>query len=88
MDFKISKDLTSLSDQYELLMNTKEKLREVHNKQGADFREAKLTESQWTAWKSDYFDPRSAEVEKKLCELRESLRFSKKYSVDLDKDFV
>ena len=88
MDFKISQDVVSVSDQYELLMNAKEKLREVHNKQGADFRDAKLTEAQWTEFKTNYFEPRSAEIEKKLCELRESLRFSKKYSVDLDKDFV
>ena len=60
-----------------------EKLRLEHNAKGKDFREGKITETEWKSYLKNTFDVTSDLIVKDLLKYRIVVRESTKYIVDL-----
>jgi len=85
---KIPTNVTVISDKLEFLYNAEEALRLLHNSKGADFKSAKITESQWLQWKEQYFEPRSLRIAGDIGFYKYKLKTSGKYQIDLDNTFT
>jgi len=64
-----------------------ERLRQLHNAKGADFRAGKITKKEWEEWINEYFEPRHNAIIEAILEGRAKMRQAKTYSFDPDKHF-
>lgn len=44
-------------EKFEYSLQVKEKLIELHNQKGKDYRDGKITAEEWQKWKEEYFKP-------------------------------
>lgn len=61
----------SLADRLAYCEQVREKLRREHNAQGALFRDGKLTEAEWEAYKRDVFGPKNTATSNAILAIRQ-----------------
>jgi len=66
--------VTSNSDRYVYLYRLQELLRLEHNGRGKDFRDKKITKSQWLEYEDIDFNPKSSMISTEICKYRELLK--------------
>lgn len=59
-------ECSSAGDRTEYLYRLQEKLLLEHNANGKDFRDGKITETQWRAYLADTYEPRSKRIEDEI----------------------
>jgi len=84
---KYKTGIVTANDKIEYLYIAQEKLRIEHNKKGDEFRNGVIAESEWLEWKDNNFLVLSEAISIELQKQKDAFKNSKKYEVDLDKDF-
>jgi hypothetical protein len=84
MALKYPTDCTTSIDKIEFCYIAQETLRLDHNIKGKDFRDGKLTETEWNTYREGIFRPKSMLISEEILAHREELKKSTKWVVDLD----
>ena len=69
-------NIKSNEEKYIYLYRLQELLKLEHNAKGKEFRESKITEIQWKAYKKNKFDPKSLLISMEIGKYREKLKKS------------
>ena len=86
MDLKYPLDATTDNDKLEFAYIAQETLRKEHNKKGQEYKDGKITFTEWKAWLSTYFEPRQAAIIRQVQHYKDSIKLSTKWEVDLESD--
>lgn len=76
-------DCVTPAERTEYSYRAQELLRLDHNEKGQDFKDEKISKSEWLDYKINTFDPKSDEITKKLLEQRALLKKSTKWIIDI-----
>jgi hypothetical protein len=78
------KEAVTLNDKVEFCYQAQEALRLEHNSKGADFRTGVISETTWKDYTDNEFKSKSQMISKSLCTLKDELKASTRFTVDLN----
>lgn len=64
-----------------------EDLRILHNQKSTEYRDGKLSKTEWMTWEKDFFEPRSNAICVEIIKQKNLLKKEAIYSIDMEKDF-
>ncbi len=76
-------DCTTPTDRTEYSYRAQELLRLDHNAKGQDYKDAKISESEWNTYKTDIFEPKQATIVEEILKQRALLKASTKWIIDI-----
>ena len=80
------RDVKETSDKLAFCYIAQEKLRVEHNVKGKDYREGKISANDFKEYKDGRFKDKGDAIIEELVKMKNAMKISDKYAVDLDKD--
>jgi len=83
MAIEYPQDCTTPAERTEYSYRAQELLRLDHNTKSQDFKDSKISKSEWDTYKADTFEPKQATVIGEILKQRALLKASTKWNIDI-----